>query len=33
MSDVLLAADFVLTMDATNRVVADGAVFVVTIGS
>jgi 5-methylthioadenosine/S-adenosylhomocysteine deaminase len=28
MSDVLLATDFVLTMDATNRVVADGAVFV-----
>ena len=28
MNDVLLAADFVLTMDAANRVIADGAVLV-----
>ena len=28
MNDVLLAADFVLTMDASNRVIADGAVLV-----
>jgi 5-methylthioadenosine/S-adenosylhomocysteine deaminase len=28
MNNVLLAADFVLTMDAANRVIADGAVLV-----
>jgi 5-methylthioadenosine/S-adenosylhomocysteine deaminase len=28
MNDILLAADFVLTMDAANRVIADGAVLV-----
>jgi 5-methylthioadenosine/S-adenosylhomocysteine deaminase len=28
MTDILLAADFVLTMDATNRAIADGAVLV-----